>query len=61
MNLLDNSVVYVIIIIRIMKNKEGNDKDGLCVSKAMSKIWRASKHHCPYSHYVEETDTSKLQ
>ena len=30
MNLFDNSVVSVIIIIRIMKNKEGNEKDRLC-------------------------------
>ena len=37
-NLFDNSVVSVIIIIRIIKKKKGNEKDPLCVSKAMSKI-----------------------
>ena len=30
MNLFDNSVVSVIIIIRVMTNNEGNEKDGLC-------------------------------
>ena len=51
MNLFDNLVVSVITV-RIIENYEGKEREGLCISNAMYKIWRASKHYCPYSHYV---------